>query len=434
MRGFLQCLAWLGLFATCGAQAVHVDADGHGQALVFPYYIARSEGAAAWYTYLSIANHSGRAKALRVRLREARSGREVLAFNLFLHADDTWAGAAGQPAASAPLVFFTTDVSCMHPKVPHEGIPIAAADGEGYVEVLEMAALRGPAAQAVAVGTSGVPNNCAAVAGDLPASDLDAPTGGLSGTLSLVDIRSGFDITVRAEALAGLANAPFYRPPSDPYPDFTAAEIDRGSFHVAGAREYRLQWGTGVEAVSAALTRSLVINEFVRDAATASSTDWVLTLPMKRFAATPSCIAVGGERYDREHRSTGVATFTDAGGSLCHAANVGAIVNEAVATSPLLGGRNLYQGVPLGDARLESGWMRLGFGAVGSVSLPGSTVHDRERAVTESGRFRVIGQPVLGFAARTFVNGSVPCAAGSCLGNYGGSFPHRYETLVVPAP
>jgi hypothetical protein len=47
------------------------------------------------------------------------------------------------------------------------------------------------------------------------------------------------------------------------------------------------QWANGRDAVSAALIRESLMNEFVLDEATASQTDWIITAPTKPFHADP---------------------------------------------------------------------------------------------------------------------------------------------------
>jgi len=68
---------------------------------------------------------------------------------------------------------------------------------------------------------------------------------------------------------------------------------------------------------------------------------------------------------------------------------------------------------------------------VGLASLPSIARDlDTDQATTSVRRF--IGLPVVGFMVRTFVNGTLSCAAGSCQ-NYGGSFPHKYLQRTVSA-
>ena len=50
---------------------------------------------------------------------------------------------------------------------------------------------------------------------------------------------------------------------------------------------YESTWSTGTaDAVSAVLMHDSVMNEFVLDTATKSGTDWVVTMPTKRYYVT----------------------------------------------------------------------------------------------------------------------------------------------------
>ena len=69
-------------------------------------------------TFVSVINHEPSAKALRVRFREGRNGREVAGFNLFLSPYDMWTGALVSTGDGAKVI--TTDNSCTNP-------PFAAA-------------------------------------------------------------------------------------------------------------------------------------------------------------------------------------------------------------------------------------------------------------------------------------------------------------------
>jgi len=52
-----------------------------------------------------------------------------------------------------------------------------------------------------------------------------------------------------------------------------------------------------------------------------------------------------------------------------------------------------------------------------------------------AGEMVVRGLPVVGFMARTFLNGTLTCGSINCQGNYGGSFVHRYRRFInAPSP
>jgi hypothetical protein len=299
----------LALATAFDASAVSLSVDGIGQALVYPYYTVRSsEGGNAFNTYLSVVNHTSDAKALRVRVREGRAAKEVLSFNLYLSPDDVWT-AAIVPTSTGTGVL-TTDTTCTDPAFTagsgssslefrntlYSG---ASADGfgdsldrtrEGYVEMIEMATLTGASRAAITHNSAGVPANCAAIRGP-DAPTVARPTGGLSGTLTLINVANGQDFTVNAEALAELSSRQFFRPASDPYPDFAAAEIDNVSVVVANNQVYRSVWTRGIDAVSAVLMREAWLGEYVLDIGTRSQTDFVATLPTRHYYVTSTSAA-----------------------------------------------------------------------------------------------------------------------------------------------
>src|SRR5258705_7969112 len=172
MHSLLRAVAATLVVAPALAAAVSLDPQGLGQALIFPYYTARSVDGDAFNTFVSIVNTTSERKALRVRFREGRNSREVASFNLFLAGGDMWTGAVTPFGGGARLV--TADRSCTSPgfaDVAVSALPFmnfnnasytgANADGagdgldrtmEGFVEVIEMATL-----------TASAPTDCEAL-------------------------------------------------------------------------------------------------------------------------------------------------------------------------------------------------------------------------------------------------------------------------------
>jgi hypothetical protein len=460
------------------ARAVYLDVDGVGQALIYPYYTVQMTGADSWNTYISVVNQRDKAKALRVRFREGRNGREVAGFNLFLAPNDVWTGAvvpvSSQDSSAAKVI--TADISCTNPAFSVPGLVFSSAlftgalsDGlgagldrtrEGYFEMIEMATLTGVTAAAVTHNSAGTPANCGLVrtTGPLPAATLEPPTGGLSGTLTLINVNSGMDMGLNAVALAELTTAPFYRSYDDPYPDFNAAEVTPESHITANGVSYDLKWSRGVDAVSSVLMSPEVINEYVLDQATASGTDWVLNFPTRRFYADgqPPFAPIGPigfgqgvdtQWFNREERSTSPGTCGGLEDFPCP--HVPALFPAAilpipdpapgVTTSAVLGSSNLIYLDGMSPT-FTSGWMRLSFSPAvfRLVSEPGSAAEDHLTGASTTGRFVVGGVPVAGFMVRTFKNGTLLCGVnnglvkGACQANYGGVFPHRYRRLIEP--
>lgn len=461
------------------ASAVSVSSDGLGQALIYPYYTARSSAGNPFNTYLSIVNTRATVKALRVRFREARNGKETAAFNLFLAPNDVWTGAVVPDGVGTRLV--SADTSCVQPPfgplrgavAPPSGLSFTnaafsgalfdgAGDGldrtrEGYVEVLEMAELRSGAANQATHVTDLFPQNCTGLA-TIAASDLAPPTGGLSGTLTLINVSSGLDFTVAAEALDSLARQPYYRAVNDPYPAFTANEIDPVSIVHANGATYRSTWTRGLDAVHAALTRTMT-GEYVYDSGVAAATDWVMTLPTRYAAvsATSSQAPFVGRTWRQNCGGTNsnlgepvnVTTWTREGDvdaiyttssslstsiqSICGSANVMTIAKGTLAARTVYGSatESTSFGVLRPRTSDESGWVRFELeGAL--VSRGDSTRTDDASGTVVVGPHTYSGMPVVGLVSRSLTNGFLSCGGALCQGNYGGAYPMSYKRQVSP--
>src|ERR1051325_8033264 len=109
------------LGVTGAAQAVFLNPDGLGQALVYPYYTVRDQTAGNPYnSLLSVVNSTASAKAVKVRFLEGKNSREVLDFNLFLSKHDVWT-AAILPSSTGGALVGTLDKSCTLPPIPSGG-------------------------------------------------------------------------------------------------------------------------------------------------------------------------------------------------------------------------------------------------------------------------------------------------------------------------
>ena len=465
------------------ASAVSLSQDGMGQALIFPYYTTNASRGDAFNTYLSIVNHTAQAKALRVRFREGRASQPVLDFNLFLAPNDVWSGAVVPNASGAQLL--ASDSSCTDPVFTSgassaASLPFTTAaftDGagtdservrEGFVEVLEMAELTGASATAATHNSTGLPANCALLLGNA-APSLQAPAGGLSGTLTLINVASGMDFTVNAEALAGLASRPYFRPPDDRYPDFNAAEIDAVSEVSANGQTLLSRWDRPADAVSAVLMRTTSMGEFVLDANTRSLTDFVMTFPTRHFyTGVPGSLApfapaisaptwcrspaVGNtqaEYFNREASGALITILTiplleSPEGILCGSAVVFSVRNGAAHIpgqsniSQVLGSANLgfYGGSVHVPQSVSNGWLRVTAPASSTMDSLGTSLRwiSGSAAPPVAGGHRYVGLPLVGFTVRTFRNDAVACISGTCQGNYGGAFPLKYQRSVTPAP
>jgi hypothetical protein len=324
-------LAGLGVVAAAGsASAVHVNPDGTGQVLLYPYYTVRSDGGVPaaspeyYDNYLSIVNSTNSTKAVKVRILEGKNSREVLDFNLYLSPYDVWTGGIVRTATGGGLI--SGDNSCVVPttlfsiKDPAALLGGASpslnhfknfeysgtkADGgpadydrgrEGYIEVIEMGDVTNPTVTGwVKHGASGVPANCPAVgtvASDSNmAVNISRPTGGLFGRAAIVNVASGSDFSYDAVAIDDWSNVNQYTPAGSTFPRLSGGGAGGASNTTSnvftGGGVVTDNWGVGAiaaaDAISATMMHSEVYNEFNVLKATASGTDWVVTFPTKKL-------------------------------------------------------------------------------------------------------------------------------------------------------
>jgi hypothetical protein len=449
------------------ASAATLNPDGTGQALIYPYYTVRSAEGGVFNTYLSVTNHTRFAKAVRVRVRESRLGKEVSSFNIFLSPNDMWTGAIVPTASGAKII--SNDVSCTDPDVrtasgsstrefvfKDTGFTGVNADGagsgldrarEGYVEMIEMARLSGASAVAVTHRSTGMPGNCAAVMGAATLDVLEAPTGGLSGSATLIDVERGFHFGIVAHAIDQLASRPYYRPPSDPYPSFAAAEIDPRSTVIHEGHAYHSEWLSGLNAVSAVLSVSELSGEYVLDELSGSRSEVVLTMPTRPLhafgsAMTPpftaalrwawSCTDFAGSsaefltltKFSREEASFAVSgsyfpELPPREGA-CAVAAVGTLKSIFAPELPplpptVLGSvSNGLGGQHIGA--FNNGELRIFAAEAGSLtSLQSSRRVELATGAVTQGRHRFEGLPAVGFIVNTYRNGATNFGAAQAL-------------------
>jgi len=488
-KSLYAALAGLGALGATGvAQAVSVNHDGLGQVLIYPYYTVRTVPTglvgsdAAYNSLLSVVNSTASVKAVKVRFLEGKNSREVLDFNLYLSAKDVWTTAIIPTTDGAGI--FTADKSCTVPTVssssasPTQFVNFAYTGSnddkggtsldrtrEGYVEIIEMADYAaGTSTHTAATHVSGVPP-CTLSALTAPTADNNAlpGTGGLFGSMTLVNVLKGEDFGYDPTALDGFSTTKLWFPEGDVRP--TLAFVNpKTSVVVAGFNVYvttawpTLPPGNPVDPVSAVFMHNNVYNEFVLDVSTKSSTDWVVTFPTKReyvfagsgvaqklfqnnFTASGSCDDVQLTQYDREERtivsqsnfSPPPPTQTD---SLCWEANVISYIFPSSAATPaqstVLGSKN-FSAV---KTDFVNGWVALNFPLVGTrhqLIGPGSTVFNTRTGVTVGTTSTTFnGLPVVGFAAITFENGNLSLGPGLLQSNYGGNFNHKVTSSIAP--
>jgi len=490
-KSLYAALAGVGALGVTGAaQAVNVNPDGLGQALIYPYYTTNGPGVggtlAPYNSLLSVVNSTGSGKVVKVRFIESRNSKEVLDFNLWLSPYDVWTAAIIPSGAGAGI--FSTDLSCTTPPVsasassPTNFVNFAyvgdpelqtlARTKEGYVEIIEMGVVTGGNLANIThaqPSPPGTPPGCGKLpTGATAPTDLVAGFGGLFGGISLVNVLAGGDITENAVALASFCSAPcttLWAPAGSIQPNLTQVN-PKVSVVFNNTTVVTTDWTTaplgappvqGQDPVSAVLMVNNIYNEYVLDANTRSATDWVVTMPTKtlyygnsnfnvtklfqrNFRLNGACDDVGLTVYNREEQSV-LGSFSPPPptltNSLCWEANVITFnsTTGGVLQSPLV--------LNLGVTNFPNGWADLNlFGGVSGVNSATGPAHQliggattvistATGAAATQINATYSGLPAVGFAAQYFNNGTLTGPGGTGVqAFYTGSFPHRYVRSI----
>lgn len=462
MKKILPVAVLAALAGVNAAQAVHVNPDGTGQVLVFPFYTV--EG--GHDTYINLVNTTDQYKAVKVRVLESMNSQEVLDFNLYLSPQDHWSAVITTDAGGGAAIQ-SNDNSCTvplaisnHAKVPFRKFQYAqdSVNGiertrEGYLEVIEMATVT------ASVYTSAIQHDATGVPGDCPSLDaawatggswsdsdgedgVTAVTGGLYGYGVLIDVEEGTDASYDAVAVDDWIDSQgsgyFHSGPGDLLPSIASeADLNYDVFDEGGVVSGTAF--TGADSVSATMMQASISNDYVLESTINAGTDWVVTFPTKRFYVnqTPAeqpftndwssltstaCEIFGIEYWDREERTPvdpidpndfsplpppgEIPTF-----SFCYEANVLTFNNSDVLSASARTGVNLNL-----ETGFENGWARIDFTGEGRVL---ETV-DNDFA----------GLPVVGFAVQRYVNGTLPDGV---LSNYSGQVLHKGDRLISSA-
>lgn len=444
------------------AQAVHVNADGLGQVLIYPYYTVQN----GFDSYINLVNTTDKVKAVKVRFLEGKNSQEVLDFNLYLSPNDEWSGVIVKTDDGAALK--SSDTSCVAPtqinsttgqafrnyKYAGDTVNTLARTREGYVEVIEMGVVTEGASITAATHVSGVPGNCDLIRTNAKASGsfngpkatngIGAPEGGLYGFVTLINVNSGLKTTVDAIAIDNfyeglLATDDLHYPPGDTLPTLsdvnTTADIINGNAIVA----YNTSRALPVDNVSAILTKATIANDYsIDEVERKSKTDWVVTFPTKRFyvnGTTPvtpftqkwtgsqSCDEISLVYFDREERQHIVTVDEDFSPKpptvvtknlLCNEVNTLSIkpFGSTSSYSTLFGAAFTNASFTVEDAGFKAGWLEVAF----ANTLPGTVA--------------LTGLPVVGFAALSNTNGTLSVGGVNVLSNYLGSSVHKGIRLI----
>jgi hypothetical protein len=487
-------LAGLGAITAAGtANAVHINPDGLGQVLIYPYYTSR----AGQFTAISVVNTTSQTKAVKVRFLEGRDSREVLDFNLWMSPTDVWTGAVVNTAGGAKII--SNDNSCV---TPSDLFAEARSDAgqlinefknyqflsggyedrgtsldrtrEGYFEVIEMGVVTNTTYTGYVKHTgAGVPANCPAMdpldgTAALQAAII-APSGGLAGRASIINGSTGANYTFEPTSIDQWSATPQYTITGSTLPNLSAANPPTSNVFTNGG-VITATWGAtgGRDAVSAPMIRDTLMNEYILDAGTKSSTDWVVTMPTRRLYVTPTtfetpfsttyagCEPYNLAIYNREEGPSAQGpglplpsprpSTQVSNNQLCWEATIvpfqAASLLGSINVSPLLpgvlataSGATTTAGSTatpsIRGVQGPNGWMLMSFNVLGgAVPVPRPAVVPvtaaQNNAALPAGAGRHIGLPIVGAMVNNYQN--------SVTSQYASTIGHKYTRNILLVP
>ncbi len=453
-------------------KSMSIANNNSGQVLLYPYYSVRNQ----LNSIITVVNTSDKVRALKATFREGLNAREVLSFNIYLDAYDVWtaglvetvstlAGYEGQQSTK----LLTIDDSCTVPFVHgQEFLPYAFTgdfnDGllqdmsrvrEGSIEIIDMGVVTGSDADA-ASHEFGTPQNCLQLIANWtpptgqwildPQINLEPSTGneGLMGTMSLIDVASGIDMSYNATAIENFTTDMIHSFPGDVLPNLASGDNSTTLIETSQGI-LRTTWNSPVEAVTALFMQAQISNDYAIDESINAETEWVNYFPTRRYYVDPlfsqfpvpaapfsqsvdnniGCEEHRFKSYNREQQinpgkiglpldppppnfSTLPQTcFAVVVTDINKGANDNTIFDSQL---PILDFRQDINNAPVGDLTYENGWMKMDFSDefVHSGHLTGTGANGETHTI--------YGLPVIGFVAQKYINSN---AQPGLLANYG---------------
>lgn len=319
------------------AQAVHLNPDGTGQVLVFPYFNAED----GYVTNINLVNSTDQTKAVKIRFREGKYSNDILDFNIYMSPEDVWTGSVkatddgkgntigslstNDRTCTLPVLASCADGNCAA-TVPFTGYNLyknvtASDTREGYVEVIEMGVVDDATVKAGVLHNNGKPTDCTVVGkawrnktftpgvGEA-AKGLTAPTGGLFGSSAILNVREGSAFAVDPVAIDNYSTQAQHYLPDDVnnflLPSLASGNVTSSSVMTkkpSGESELVVtEWntvkdtclddgdvltpacGTNPYPMAHAMLAHHLMNEYFLDPGFGydGHTDWVVTFPMKK--------------------------------------------------------------------------------------------------------------------------------------------------------
>lgn len=470
----------LGFSGAAMAQAAFdVNESGTGAIQIVPYFTVQDGNATALHV---VNTDTTNAKAVKIRFRGASNSDDLLDFQVFLSPYDVWTGVVTADA-NGRLQLATADNSCTLPaEVRTQGATaqpdrltmslwdnvdkVNAQTREGYVEILEMATIRPTGGSADETALFKAVKHVNGVAPCTPeafdfldsitdggdAAGLTGATNSLTASWYILNVAASTTFSGSATALTvtNPPTKPVYAPQmaeqksnlfsADPLfkngllakQDFDVPDL---STPLAGAGIDQAAADAQAAALTDAINRTSVSNQFYQDAGLNAATDWVFSMPTRRYIVAadynvpptdPTYISWNADAQTAlaasKFKTAANVTVDTATGQLCVKADSQTIYDREEGS--VKNGHVVSPGIakPLqlcGEVSVATFGAKSPVGAAVAQSFV-STDYGSGWAAVNFGD----GVPALGAAFTAAANSN---AAAGMVGNYGITWPHFYK-------
>ena len=283
----------LALISTSSNAAVSINHEGMGELLLLPYYTVNNE----LNTLVSLTNTTDQSKAVKIIFNDAEAHVAVGVINVYLAPNDAWTWGMVSSEEGAQVI--STDKSCAPSFISPLtlGLPdfVPIPRFEGSIEIYEMGALDPDNGFGHDITFGGdEPFDCQQIsdnweldgvwANNDSTVDLLPANGGLTATVSLVDVGNGINYSYDAIAIEG-----FY--PEDtiihtaPHVDYLPSlkSADTTSAVMSRGEHIETVWPTGFEAISGILSKHQLAIDYSIEQGINAQTEVVLSFPTQAY-------------------------------------------------------------------------------------------------------------------------------------------------------
>ena len=476
---------------TTAATELRLAESGTGHILVVPYFNTQNNNMSVFHV---VNTDTSNGKAVKVRFRSASNSDDVLDFQVFLSPGDVWTGfvraGANQNDVSELVTF---DNSCTLPAI-QKGVPVkfvqdrlnpnwseavkANNTREGYVEMFNMADIKvGSPLYTATKHVNGVAPCTDAALSDTLATGattpgLANPTTGLTGSWYIINVPetttySGAANVIRA--VDNLGNPGFGRnvfsaqDAGAPAVVATADPLLRSGLVAAANYDLpdlstpyllaTLSPEVQVDSLTEALAVNAVINQFANDASISAKTDWVFSMPTRRYAIAANYRApvsnnkstIGAAVAETTYRvyNGGLATnnyFTSGGSANTSVNESGQICVNALSqafydreeTGKTSGA--VFSPGAVRTSRLCGEVSVLSFNDSGNSVLGASVARQNVSDIPVNGWGQINFSAPVSVLGASFMKVTNPNVRANISGNYGITWPHAYVAPVKTAP